>query len=266
MNPLFKKSGKGGGKDRKRASTWSTPDLPDTAATGVGDRAASDDTAKGPIGSEGEEARATQNKASKRVTQKVIQENLGAILSRVLGECLGYGGSSERLSKWRQDAHRVLNSLESLTPADYSHAPSQLFPSSKFDDVLEAQAAQGAQVNVHVRESAHRAFVCIRSLSSVSMESFAASIGGAPLKGTGGGAGRSGASFFFTADKAFIVKSLTEDEMKFLIQILPSYVDHITANQKTTLLTRFLGLFRVKLPSQVEKPATADGRVLCRTW
>ena len=44
----------------------------------------------------------------------------------------------------------------------------------------------------------------------------------------GEGAGASGSFFFFSFDHRFLIKTLTEDEFKFLVEkILPKYLQHI---------------------------------------
>lgn len=43
---------------------------------------------------------------------------------------------------------------------------------------------------------------------------------------TGEGAGRSGSFFFFSHDKKFIIKTIPKDELKVLLQLLPSMKDH----------------------------------------
>ena len=56
---------------------------------------------------------------------------------------------------------------------------------------------------------------------------------------------KSGQFFFYTHDRQFMIKTVSQGECKFLQAILPSYYEHIVRNPHT-LLTRFFGMHRVK--------------------
>lgn len=62
-----------------------------------------------------------------------------------------------------------------------------------------------------------------------------------------GSPGKSGSFFYFSRDYRFIIKTISHSEHKFLRSILKAYHDHIKTNPHT-LLSRFYGLHRVKLP------------------
>ncbi|THG94944.1 hypothetical protein EW026_g6618 [Hermanssonia centrifuga] len=62
-----------------------------------------------------------------------------------------------------------------------------------------------------------------------------------------GSPGKSGSFFYFSRDYRFIIKTIHHTEHKFLRRILPRYHAHVKANPHT-LLSRFYGLHRVKLP------------------
>ncbi|KEP46380.1 phosphatidylinositol-4-phosphate 5-kinase [Rhizoctonia solani 123E] len=59
--------------------------------------------------------------------------------------------------------------------------------------------------------------------------------------------GKSGSFFYYSRDYRFIIKTIHHAEHKFLRKILPKYYAHIASNPHTLLL-RFYGLHRVKLP------------------
>jgi len=61
----------------------------------------------------------------------------------------------------------------------------------------------------------------------------------------GEGAGRSGSFFFFSHDNRFIIKTLTNYELKLFLRILPSYLNHLKENPKG-LLAKIYGLFTIK--------------------
>ncbi|KAG5651826.1 hypothetical protein H0H81_007258 [Sphagnurus paluster] len=62
-----------------------------------------------------------------------------------------------------------------------------------------------------------------------------------------GSPGKSGSFFYFSRDYRFIIKTIHHAEHSYLLRILPQYYAHVQANPHT-LLSRFYGLHRVKLP------------------
>lgn len=62
-----------------------------------------------------------------------------------------------------------------------------------------------------------------------------------------GSPGKSGSFFYFSRDYRFIIKTIRRAEHKFLRSILKRYHAHVRENPHT-LLSRFYGLHRVKLP------------------
>lgn len=62
-----------------------------------------------------------------------------------------------------------------------------------------------------------------------------------------GSPGKSGSFFYFSRDYRFIIKTIRHGEHKFFLKILKDYHAHVKANPHT-LLSRFYGLHRVKLP------------------
>ncbi|KLO19345.1 SAICAR synthase-like protein [Schizopora paradoxa] len=59
--------------------------------------------------------------------------------------------------------------------------------------------------------------------------------------------GKSGSFFYFSKDLRFIIKTIHHTEHKFLLRILKEYYTHVKQNPHT-LISRFYGLHRVKLP------------------
>ncbi|KAM0750586.1 SAICAR synthase-like protein [Meredithblackwellia eburnea MCA 4105] len=62
-----------------------------------------------------------------------------------------------------------------------------------------------------------------------------------------GSPGKSGSFFYFSRDYRFIIKTIRHSEHKFLRSILKEYYEYIKSNPHT-LISRFYGLHRVKLP------------------
>jgi 1-phosphatidylinositol-4-phosphate 5-kinase len=57
---------------------------------------------------------------------------------------------------------------------------------------------------------------------------------------------KSGQFFFYSKDGKYMIKTMTNAESKFLRRILPHYFRHCSLNPNT-LVTKFLGMYRVKL-------------------
>lgn len=57
---------------------------------------------------------------------------------------------------------------------------------------------------------------------------------------------KSGQFFFYSSDGKYMIKTMTNAESKFLRRILPHYFQHCAQNPNT-ILTKFLGMYRVKL-------------------
>lgn len=62
-----------------------------------------------------------------------------------------------------------------------------------------------------------------------------------------GSPGKSGSFFYYSRDYRFIIKTIHHTEHKFLRRVLKQYHQHIMDNPHT-LISRFYGLHRVKLP------------------
>ena len=57
---------------------------------------------------------------------------------------------------------------------------------------------------------------------------------------------KSGSFFFYTYDKAYMIKSMTRDESEFLrVHVLPSYYHHLTV-YRDSLLSKIFGLYRIR--------------------
>ena len=60
----------------------------------------------------------------------------------------------------------------------------------------------------------------------------------------GEGAGRSGSFFFFSHDRKFIIKTMTEGELKLFLKKLPAFGIHYKQNPNS-LLAKIFGVFTV---------------------
>ena len=87
----------------------------------------------------------------------------------------------------------------------------------------------------------------IRARCGVNTASYLRSMCSVPLSGGKVGAGKSGMLFFFSHDKKYVIKTVTKSELPFFLKLLRDYHTHI-ATHMNTLLNRFFGLYRMKLP------------------
>jgi len=63
---------------------------------------------------------------------------------------------------------------------------------------------------------------------------------------SGEAAGASGSFFFFSHDKRFIVKTMTDEELAFIDQILPRLFEHFQAYPES-LLAKIYGVYTVEM-------------------
>lgn len=64
--------------------------------------------------------------------------------------------------------------------------------------------------------------------------------------------GKSGALFYISHDDRFLIKTMRRNEMRTLLAMLPQYYEHVQ-NNPHTLVTKFYGLYRIKLHSRHAK-------------
>ena len=76
--------------------------------------------------------------------------------------------------------------------------------------------------------------------------------------------GKSGSAFFLSDDDRFLIKTVQQEEMRLLLELIPKYYRHVEENSGT-LLTRFHGLHMVKpvggAKSRVMQPMCSIFRV-----
>lgn len=64
----------------------------------------------------------------------------------------------------------------------------------------------------------------------------------------GEGAGASGSFFFFSQDRKFIIKTMTQKELDRFLRMLPYYEIHLSETKKS-LLARIYGVYTIKMES-----------------
>lgn len=76
-------------------------------------------------------------------------------------------------------------------------------------------------------------------------KSFAPELNREQVFKTGEGSGKSGSFFFLTHDKRFMIKTVTKNELKIMMDILPSYIKH-NLKYPDSLISKIFGVFTVK--------------------
>ncbi|KAG0288597.1 Phosphatidylinositol-4-phosphate 5-kinase [Dissophora globulifera] len=109
----------------------------------------------------------------------------------------------------------------------------ELTPSSKYDFKFKDYAPW---VFRHLREDFH-----------IDASDYLVSLTSKYILSELGSPGKSGSFFYFSQDYRFIIKTIHHAEHKFMRKILKDYFNHVKHNPHT-LLCRFFGLHRVKLP------------------
>ncbi|KAJ3391734.1 Phosphatidylinositol-4-phosphate 5-kinase [Lobulomyces angularis] len=90
-------------------------------------------------------------------------------------------------------------------------------------------------------------FKKIRDIFHVESSDYLASLTGKYVLSELGSPGKSGSFFYFSSDYRFIIKTIHHSEHIFMRKKLKQYYNHVKDNPDT-LLSRILGLHRVKLP------------------
>lgn len=85
----------------------------------------------------------------------------------------------------------------------------------------------------------------VRERFGIDAADYMVSLCGAHSLSKVGGAGKSGALFYYSHDCEYIIKTVTKRECKFFMTILRHYYNHMM-NNPNTLITRFYGLHRIK--------------------
>lgn len=62
----------------------------------------------------------------------------------------------------------------------------------------------------------------------------------------GEGAGASGSFFFFSHDSKFLIKTMTNSEMKTLFDRLPAFINHFTQQENRSLIAKIYGVYTIK--------------------
>ncbi|CAO3693448.1 unnamed protein product [Rhizopus microsporus] len=128
-----------------------------------------------------------------------------------------------------------------LTDQDFTAAHKLAF------DVIGDELTPGAKYDFKFKDYAPWVFRHLREKFGVDPADYLISLTSKYILSELGSPGKSGSFFYYSKDYRFIIKTIHYTEHKFMRRILKEYYHHICDNP-STLLCRYYGLHRIKLP------------------
>ncbi|KAI8641600.1 hypothetical protein BD408DRAFT_452085 [Parasitella parasitica] len=128
-----------------------------------------------------------------------------------------------------------------LVEQDFSAAHKLAF------DVTGDELTPGAKYDFKFKDYAPWVFRALRERFGIDPADYLISLTSKYILSELASAGKSGSFFYYSRDYRFIIKTIHHTEHKFMRKILKEYYDHVSSNPDT-LLCRYYGLHRVKLP------------------
>lgn len=175
--------------------------------------------------------------------RKQIEEEPKALIGNVIGEEHdNYVLMYNMLTGIRIGVSRCQAKVKRpLTDADY-------YAKHKFTfDIIGNELTPSAKYDFKFKDYAPWVFRELREYFHLDPADYLLSLTAKYILSELGSPGKSGSFFYFSRDYRFIIKTIRHNEHKFLRRILKDYHLHIKLNPHT-LLSRFYGLHRVKLP------------------
>ena len=131
-------------------------------------------------------------------------------------------------------------------------------PNSDYDD--DTDSTQKPDRVAHISVYAPAAFARLRRMFGVTEHDYLRSMMKkyVSFQSNSKGAARAGLFFFFTRDGAYMIKTIKKDEAKTFSRILPKYYEFMKRNAKRSLLTRFCGMYSVKVTDSIDDGAEKD--------
>ncbi|KAI9278048.1 hypothetical protein BY458DRAFT_432505 [Sporodiniella umbellata] len=114
-------------------------------------------------------------------------------------------------------------------------------------DVIGDELTPGAKYDFKFKDYAPWVFRHLREKLAVDPADYLISLTSKYILSELGSPGKSGSFFYYSKDYRFIIKTIHYTEHKFMRNILKDYYNHIAQNPNT-LLCRYYGLHRIKLP------------------
>lgn len=114
----------------------------------------------------------------------------------------------------------------------------------RFTQIEEISISSKSGADVLFYDYAPHVFRYLRSLSKISSDDYRQSMEQTTKERVS--EGKSGAFFYFSQDRKYVVKTLTREELKFLLTILPQYCRYV-AKHPETLIARFFGCHAITM-------------------
>ncbi|KAG0167138.1 Phosphatidylinositol-4-phosphate 5-kinase [Apophysomyces sp. BC1015] len=114
-------------------------------------------------------------------------------------------------------------------------------------DVTGDELTPGAKYDFKFKDYAPWVFRNLREKFGIDPADYLISLTSKYILSELGSPGKSGSFFYYSRDYRFIIKTIHHTEHKFMRKILKEYHGHVV-NNPNTLLCRYYGLHRVKLP------------------
>ncbi|KAI7868768.1 SAICAR synthase-like protein [Spinellus fusiger] len=128
-----------------------------------------------------------------------------------------------------------------LTQEDFSAAHKLVF------DVTGTELTPGVKYDFKFKDYAPWVFRILREKFHIDAADYMMSLTNKYILSELGSPGKSGSFFYYSRDYRFIIKTIHHSEHKFMRKVLKDYYQHVCKNPNT-LLCRFYGLYRIKLP------------------
>ncbi|RUS22827.1 hypothetical protein BC938DRAFT_475182 [Jimgerdemannia flammicorona] len=187
-------------------------------------------------------ARRAARRASKRRKEQVEDDDRVMIGTRIAEGHANYILMYNMLTGIRIGVGRVsAKPLRDLQEEDFRAAHKLAF------DVTGNELTPGAKYDFKFKDYAPWVFRHLRQQFYIDPADYLVSLTSKYLLSELGSPGKSGSFFYYSRDYRFIIKTIHHTEHKFMRKILRDYYEHV-CNNPNTLLCRFYGLHRVKLP------------------
>ncbi|KAI7900868.1 uncharacterized protein BX663DRAFT_438342 [Cokeromyces recurvatus] len=131
--------------------------------------------------------------------------------------------------------------LRPLKESDFTAAHKLVF------DITGNELTPGVKYDFKFKDYAPWVFRHLREKFHVDSSDYMMSLTSKYILSEIGSPGKSGSFFYYSRDYRFIIKTIHHSEHKFMIKILKQYYEHV-CNNSNTLLCRFYGLHRIKMP------------------
>ncbi|RKP18354.1 SAICAR synthase-like protein [Rozella allomycis CSF55] len=131
--------------------------------------------------------------------------------------------------------------LRDVTNDDFKAAHKLAF------DITGNELTPSSKYDFKFKDYAPWVFRHIRKEFKIDAAEYLISLTGKYVLSEMGSSGKSGSFFYYSRDYRFIIKTIHHEEHRFMRKILRNYYNHIKQNPDT-LISRFYGLYRVKLP------------------